>query len=384
MELKDQLASLQSDLKGFVEKGNAEIKQLGTTTAETKSNVEKIQQQLDAIDKKFADKHANEPVKSFADELKENESVSRLLKDRRGSATIHIKAAHQMQQKTIIQSSAVPAVSPGILGVDQRPGIVGEVRPQLTLADIISSRPTSQPLISFVKVATPFTVAGMAPETTLKSENGVTFAVTSEKVRTIATFVPASRQILDDFDDLESYIRVNLPYYVKLKKEQQMLAGDGTGENLHGYIPQAVAYDTTANVVGDNKIDTIGHALEQQAESLELPPDFIEMHVRDWWKIRLQKDGYGRYILGDPQTMVKPSLFGVDVLPTTNIAVNTFLVGNSTPMASELRQRLDMEVLISTEDVDNFRKNMVTIRAEERAALIVYRPNAFRTGAFPA
>ncbi len=384
MELKDQLSALQTDLKTYAEKAATETKQHGEVLAETKSTLEKLQKQVDAIDVKLAEKSAGEVPKTFEEELKENESVSRILRDKKGQAVITIKAAHRMQRKTIIQSSAIGSATPGILGYDMQPGIVPEVRRKLTLLDLISSRPTTQQLVSFIKVATPFTAAGMAPETTLKSENGVTFAVADEKVRTIATFVPASRQILDDFGELESYIRINLPYYVELTKENQLASGDGTGENLHGLIPQAAAYDDDADVAGDTMIDTVGHALAQQAGSLELEPDFIALNIADWWTMRLLKDAQGRYILGDPQSTIPPSLFGVPVAPTMSVTKGHFLVGNSTPMATELRQRMDMEVLISTEDIDNFRKNMVTIRAEERVAAITYRPGAFLTGAFPA
>jgi HK97 family phage major capsid protein len=68
--------------------------------------------------------------------------------------------------------------------------------------------------------------------------------------------------------------------------------------------------------------------------------------------MRLQKDAFGRYILGDPQTAVRPSLFGLDVVPTTSITLGTFLVGSGNPVAAEIRDRMDMTVEISTENQD--------------------------------
>jgi HK97 family phage major capsid protein len=214
------------------------------------------------------------------------------------------------------------------------------------------------------------------------NESAVTFASASEKVRTIAAFIPASKQILDDFTELAGYINSSLPYYVNLEEEQQMLSGDGTGENLHGLITQAATYDTTLNLGGDNKIDQLGHAISQIARSKELNPTFIVLNTMDWWAIRLTKDAYGRYILGDPQAAVRPSIWNLDVVSTTSMAQGSFLVGSGAAPAAEIRDRMDMQVEISTEHANFFQLNLVAVRAEKRSALIVKRPNSYVSGTF--
>jgi HK97 family phage major capsid protein len=86
--------------------------------------------------------------------------------------------------------------------------------------------------------------------------------------------------------------------------------------------------------------------------------------------------------LGDPSSVVDPKLFGLTVVPTTSIALNQFLVGNGTSTGSEIRDRMEMQVEISTEHQDYFVRNMVAIRAEKRLALIVKRPASYVTGSF--
>ena len=53
-------------------------------------------------------------------------------------------------------------------------------------------------------------------------------------------------------------------------------------------------------------------------------------------------------------------------------------------VGAQIFDRMDAMVEISTEDDQNFRKNLVTVLAEERLALAVYRPEAFVKGDFAA
>jgi len=63
------------------------------------------------------------------------------------------------------------------------------------------------------------------------------------------------------------------------------------------------------------------------------------------------------------------------------MTVDKFLTG-AFKMGAQIFDREDANVEVSTEDSDNFRKNLVTIRAEERLGLAVYRPEAFIKGDF--
>jgi len=98
--------------------------------------------------------------------------------------------------------------------------------------------------------------------------------------------------------------------------------------------------------------------------------------------MRLQKDSLGRYILGDPQGTGPTQVWGLTIVPTTSIGSGVFLVGSGSGAASEIRDRMEMQVEISTEHQDYFVRNMVAIRAEKRLALIVKRPNSYVTGSF--
>jgi HK97 family phage major capsid protein len=63
------------------------------------------------------------------------------------------------------------------------------------------------------------------------------------------------------------------------------------------------------------------------------------------------------------------------------MTVDKFLVG-AFKMAATIYDRMDAEVAVSSENQDNFIKNMYTVRAEKRLALAVKRPLALTYGDF--
>ena len=91
------------------------------------------------------------------------------------------------------------------------------------------------------------------------------------------------------------------------------------------------------------------------------------------------KDNEGRYIAGangGPFGSIPGLLCQVRVIPTPSMGQGEALVG-AFRLGARLHDRLEPGVLVSSEDRDNFIKNMLTIRAEERVALSVRVPDAF-------
>ncbi|CUW44445.1 hypothetical protein B3286c1_1777 [Brucella vulpis] len=99
----------------------------------------------------------------------------------------------------------------------------------------------------------------------------------------------------------------------------------------------------------------------------------------DWTSIELLKDTQGRYIIGNPQGTIAPTLWGLPVVTTQAMAAGKFLTG-AFKLGAQIFDRWQARVEVATENEDDFIKNLVTILAEERLALAVYRPEAFIYG----
>lgn len=107
----------------------------------------------------------------------------------------------------------------------------------------------------------------------------------------------------------------------------------------------------------------------------------ILLHPNDWADVQLEKDGEGQYLLGSLGAQTQPTMWGVPVIASTAITEGTVLVGDW-ESGAQVWDREQATVQVSFENSDNFVKNMATILCEERLALTIYRPKAFRSGSF--
>lgn len=381
MDPKEILAQLQGELKNFIDKAQAEQKNLGTVLVETKDAIQAINKRIDEVEVRMAKPAAGEEHKTIADELKENESFQRLQCDGRGSARISFKSLADLERKTTITSAAVGNATSGVLNPMRVPGIVPAAQVNLTIRDILPVGQTSANAIDYVKENAFTNAASPQTEASDKAESALTFTTATAAVRTLAHWIPATRQVLDDFAELGGYINRKLLYGLKLKEEQELLSGDNTGVHLNGIITQATSFNTGLLVpasAGWNKADVIARAIQQVQSANETPVDFIVLNPVNWWDMQLTKTSAYEYVAGNAYNPLPPRLWGVPVVVTNSITSGTFLVGSSAQ--AQIWDRMGVEVEISTEHSDYFIKNMVAIRIEERLTLAVYRPAAFITG----
>ncbi len=253
---------------------------------------------------------------------------------------------------------------------------------RLTIRSLVAPGQTNSSSIEYVQETGFTNAAGMTAEGALKPESSLKADLKQAPVRKIAHWMLASAEILADAPGLRSMIDYRLRYGLALIEDTQLLKGDGTGQNLLGIKPQAADYVAPIVVTGATKIDVLRLA-QLQVALAEYMADGQVLHPSDWAQIELLKDTQGRYIIGNPQGTLAPTLWGLPVVATKAQTLGEFTVG-AFRMASQLFDRMQSQVLVSTEDSDNFRKNMITLLAEERLAFTVYRPEAFVDGAFPA
>lgn len=389
--LARDLKAATDEVKSFAEKSQTEIKNLGKVTDETKAAADKaltdmggISARLTEVEQKIARRG------SGGGSGAEHKSIGQIVID---SDEVKAAAAQGdrwkgslgIEVKTITSASATgTSAATALVQPDRSIGLLGLAQRPMTIRDLLMPGRTTSGVIEYARQTVRNLNAATVAEnpSAPKPQSDLAYELTNTKVATIAHWIPASKQILADAPALQSEIDGELRYGLAFVEEQQLLLGDGTGTNLLGLMPQATAYAAPSGVTvsGETRLDRLRLAMLQATLAL-YPATGHVLNPVDWAAIELTKDTQGRYIWANPAGLVGPTLWGLPVAVSLAMPQNQFLTG-ALRLAAQIFDREDAQVLISTEDRDNFVKNMVTLLAEERLALVVKRPQALIKGNF--
>lgn len=375
----DDVKAIAEEALGKAKNGETAAASFNEKADETLLKMNELTEQVKGMEQKLARAAAFEQAaaiaKSLGEQFVESDAARAMLEkgtDFRGTAGFSTKA-------TITSATTAAAGSAGAAVNETRlPGIVAPNNRRMTIRDLLTPGQMDGSALEYVRETGFTNNAAPVAEGARKPESDIQLELVTTSAKVIAHTAKASRQILDDAAQLRTYIDGRLRYGLAFKEENQLLNGDGTGQNLLGIIPQATAYSAAFAPASETAIDKMRLAM-LQAVLAEYPATGHVMHPTDWARIELTKDSQGRYIIGNPQGNITPTLWGLPVVATQAIAVDKFLTG-AFQLGAQVFDRWQARVEIATENEDDFVKNLVTMLCEERLALAVYRPEAFIYG----
>lgn len=376
-QVQADLKSVGDTLKGYAENAEKEIKVHQQLSAESKANADTALSKFNELQAKLND--ITQKIERPQDNPKESvQSLGQMVVESESFKNANMNASFRGSVRVNAPRSAITTTTTNIVAPDRQAGIIVPPVRRMTIRDLLIPGTTNSNSIEFVRETGFTNNAKTVGEGEAKPYSDITFELVTSPVRTVAHLFKASRQILDDVSGLISYIDGRARNGLQLEEENQLLFGNGSGSNILGIVPQASSFTPSLSVANVTAIDRIRLAL-LQAVLAEFPSNGIVLNPIDWASIELTKDNDGRYIIGNPMDGTTPRLWNLPVVETQAMNANYFLVG-AFNMAAQIFDRMNMEVLISTENNKDFEQNMITIRAEERLALAVYRPEAFVTG----
>lgn len=386
-QLKDGFAGLQQKY----DKASEAIQKGESVTAEMKSAIENQKGELQKLVDKVLEmeekgvqlRGRQTEKKGFIDFVKDHGEYKALRENGKAAAEIEVsKGDMAAMQETKVTSA-------GLVVPQFDPTIQANPRQELRIRDLIPSVPVTGQSYTYFKELLHTRGAAPVAEGAAKPQSNVTFEQKTDLVKKIAVWIPVSDEALDDVPQLFGYLQQLLRYDLKLEEEEQILKGDGTGNNLPGIMTQATTFTPALSKAGDTSIDTVRRAIYQVRKQAKLAADATVMTELDWMDIELQKDSQNRYLFANLQGFVTPILWGRPVITSDSMDEGNgtdtggeFLVGNFQRGAT-IYDRMSFLFKVGMIN-DDFIKNQRALLVEERLGLAVRRNYAFVKGRFAA
>lgn len=278
---------------------------------------------------------------------------------------------------------------PDVIAPTRRPGVLPILFERLTIADLMPNSTMTGNTFRAVVESLATNAASTVAEGATKPEGAFNFDVVDEPARKIAVVQKVADEALEDMEWLQLYLSGRLALFVRIEEEKQLLRGNSgtTSTNLMGILNRTGL--TTAEPVGSETYSKIALAVHREITKVRvasfLDPDALVFHPNDWQAARFEADANGQFFGGGPFTgqygnggIAGDVYWGLRTVVTQSMTENTILLG-AFAMAAEVVRRKGLTVDMTNSDQNDFIKNLVTLRAEERLALAVYRPSAFGT-----
>ena len=364
-----ELESLKEDMKGDTAKTVAEMK------ADFDKELAKAKADSETLFAEFKSKNAFNSNKEDREKTL-SDYITAKLSTEEGESMLKAFLAGQRKDLNIDgedTNKAVFTTPVGGVPVDHL-GILSNNYGRIHGRNLMPVYPTMSNMITFLRLVEDEDAEGIKITAEGAKKGEIEYIPTEVRVPVIkiAGFVNFSEEAWDDTVGLKQWLARELPN-AYLKAEDEYIFKDPT----YGILPLATAYVPDADL---NPWDSLITALAQ-LETVDQYGTAILVSPKGRSELRKNKDIInGLYTY--PMVTFDRDVLRFDGIPvfSTNILTGLqFLVGDFVE-GVELRQRKGMGIRYSTENEDNFVKNILTVLIEARVAICVKRPFAFITG----
>jgi HK97 family phage major capsid protein len=350
------------------------------------TNYAEIQKQLDAISVKTNRIAGNERGKTFGEIFTEklnNDAAFKAYRSRSAkSAQIDFNGVSMFSKAGDMNTGN--SLTGDVIAPDRIPGIIFDPDRAQHVRDFIPTASTSSNVVYYVRESAFEDNTATVGESSTKPQSDFDLTQEEAPVRKIATYVRMSEEMLNDVAGMTGYLTARLPKKLRLIEDNQILYGNGLGQNLEGITEVASAYVDSLADANVNRFDVLVKAIAQ-VRADEYFANAIMVNPADWYNLLLIKSAEGDYLMPESARFggQAPRVAGVPIIANTAVTSGDFLVGDFA-QGVQLFDRLQSNIRFFDQDQDNAIKNLVTVVAEERLALATYRPTAFVYGTFAA
>ncbi|MGV6840572.1 MAG: phage major capsid protein [Planktomarina sp.] len=273
-DVHQQLKALNGDVKNTAENALEEAQRAGKVSDETKAAADKLLNEQAALNKEI--KKLNQTINGVDSKILD---ISQAAAQGAGGGntkamTLGQSVAQQHEKLknysggtlSLTVSNAVttdPGSGGGLIHYDEERTPVRLPRRRLLVRSLLTQGKTSSDQIHYRKQTIRTSGAGTVAETTASGASAFGWEKAKTDVRKIATHTNMSEEALADADNLETEIDGELRYLIEKEEEEQIVAGDGVGENLNGLLTEAAAFSAATGLPDVNRIDRLRLAILQ-------------------------------------------------------------------------------------------------------------------------
>lgn len=254
--------------------------------------------------------------------------------------------------------------------------VVDKAARPIQVTDLIPAGQTGQSAVVYMEETTLTENAAEIAEAGTFGENAYALTERSETVRKIAAWLPLTDEQLEDVPQVRGYINQRLPMSLRRRLDGQIINGSGVAPYLTGILNKSgIQTFSRASVAGYKPVDALYRAMRLIRVTGRANPSGIVINPEDFETIRLMKTNDGAYVWGHPAEAGPERIWGLPIAQSDIIAAGHAIVGDFS--FSELAERRGIVVKMTDSHSDYFINGKQAIRADMRAAFLIYRAAAF-------